>query len=318
MTDVLHPPAPGTTGGDRYDVIVIGAGPAGLQAGLTLGRMHRRTLVLDSGEYRNAPTAAMHNFLTRDGTPPAKLRAEGRRELEAYPDVTLREATAVSVRGTAGDFTLSTQDGAEYRAATLLLATGVRDTLPPIPGLEDLFGSAAAHCPFCHGHEYAGGTVAVLGSPHAAGLVLMMAPIAGEIVVIAEADQTDASLDAAIRQTGATLLDSTIVEVRRDGDRGVLALTGDRELVVDGFFVTTTFEQSAPFAAQLGLDLLPSGCIRVDGFGRTSVPGVYAAGDLAHTPEYPMPMAAVLSAAAAGLTAAASIVRDGVMSTLAA
>lgn len=273
-----------------YDVIVIGGGPAGLQAALTLGRMHRTVLLLDSGRYRNDPADAMHNFLSHDGTPPAELRAAVRRELASYHTVEVREVAATRVIGSTGDFTVGIADGEPEHAAAVLLATGVRDRLPEIPGLSSLFGTAVAHCPFCHGHEYAGARVVVQAGPHAAGIAAMMGPVAAEVVVP----------------------DSDVVGVRPGGDGVLVVLADGSEIDAAGFFVQTAFEQSAPFAAQLGLKLLDSGCVQVDGFGRTSVPGVYAAGDLAHTQEYPMPMASVLTAAAAGLVAAASIVRDGV------
>ncbi|MFL6061894.1 MAG: NAD(P)/FAD-dependent oxidoreductase [Marmoricola sp.] len=276
------------------DAIVIGGGPAGLQAALTLGRMHRTTLLLDAGSYRNDPADAMHNFLTRDGTDPADLRAAARTELAAYADVEVRDLAATQVSGSAGDFTVLLVDGTEERAASVLLATGVRDRLPDIPGLPELFGSVVAHCPFCHGHEYAGGRVVLADGPHASALAAMMAPVARE-TVIARAE---------------------VVGLRSGGAGVLVALADGTEIDAAGFFVPTSFEQSAPFAEQLGLELLESGCVRVDAFGRTSVPGVYAAGDLAHTAELPMPMASVLSAAAAGLMAGASIVRDGVVAAL--
>lgn len=274
-----------------YEAIVIGGGPAGLQAALTLGRMHRSTLLLDSGSYRNDPADAMHNFLGRDGSDPAELRAAARAEIAGYPTVEVREVAAVEVDGTAGAFTVRLAGAGTETGTALLLATGVRDLLPDLPGLPGLFGDVVAHCPFCHGHEYAGGRVVLADGPHASALAAMMAPVARE-TVIATAE---------------------VVGLRRGGEGVLVSLADGTEIDAAGFFVQTSFEQTAPFAEQLGLKLLESGCVRVDAFGRTSVPGVYAAGDLAHTAELPMPMASVLSAAAAGLMAGASIVRDGVV-----
>lgn len=278
-----------------YDVIVIGGGPAGLQAALTLGRMHRRTLLLDSGTYRNDPADAMHNFITRDGTDPADLRADALREIATYDAVEVRRVAAAEVSPAPDGFVVRLADGTEATSTKVILATGVRDVLPEIPGLEEVFGNAAAHCPFCHGHEYADGLVVIQGSDHAQAMVGMIAPIAGETLVVDDV--------AALRPGG----DGVIV-TRADGT----------EVDARGFMVASTYEQAAPFAAQLGLDLLPTGCIRVDGFGRTSLPGVYAAGDLATTAELQMPMASVLNAAAAGLVAGASCVRDQVIAGLAA
>lgn len=277
-----------------YDVIVIGAGPAGLQAALTLGRMHRRALVLDSGTYRNDPADAMHNFITRDGSDPADLRTAARHELDAYDTVELRAVSVTEISGAAGCFKVRTSAGDIETASKILLATGLRDVLPDIPGLPDVFGGAAAQCPFCHGHEYAGGLVVIQSSDHAAAMVEMMRPIAAETLVL---DQ---------------------ITRLRPGGNGVLVTTADgNEVDATGFMVASSYEQAAPFAAQLGLTLLPGGCIEIDGFGRTSVAGVYAAGDLATTPELGMPMASVLTAAAAGLVAAASCVRDDVLAVLA-
>jgi thioredoxin reductase len=291
------------------DVIVIGAGPAGLQAALTLGRMHRRTLVLDSGEYRNEPADAMHNFLTHDGTPPAELRAAARSDLEAYDDVELREAVVTHVVPVEDGFQVRTSDGTVHPARRIILATGVRDELPDVPGLADLFGTAVAHCPFCHGHEFAGGTVVVQGSDHAARMAAMIAPIAGEVIVVSDGFEQD---PAVVARAGATLRDAKIGSLA-PADQGVaVELSDGSTLVADGFFVRSTYVPSAPFADDLGLTVLGTGCIEVDSFGRTNRPGVYAAGDGAHTAAAPGPMAAVLVAAASGLLAAAACVQDEV------
>ena len=292
-----------------YDVIVIGGGPAGLQAGLTLGRMHRPTLVLDSGSYRNAAAEHMHNFLTHDGTPPPELRAAARRELKGYPTVEVRELEVTAIASVDGGFEVLTDQGA-HRARRIILATGTRDDLPDVPGLAELWGSVVAHCPFCHGHEFAGGTVVVQGGPHAPNIALMMARIAASVVLVDDGHEpTDAEVRA-LADAGVDWRSATVTQVRASGARAVVEVDNGPDIVVDGFFVRSAFEQSAPFAATLGLELLPSGCVAVDAFGHTSLPGVYAAGDLAHQRELPMPLATVLNAAAAGLTAAAASHRD--------
>ncbi|MBO9523363.1 MAG: NAD(P)/FAD-dependent oxidoreductase [Nocardioidaceae bacterium] len=292
-----------------YDVIVIGAGPAGLQAGLTLGRMHRRTLVLDSGEYRNEPAGEMHNFLTRDGTPPAELRAAARAELDTYADVELRAAVVTHVTPADSGYEVRTADGTMHPAKRIILATGVRDELPDVPGLAELFGTVVAHCPFCHGHEFAGGTVVVQGSDHADRMAAMLAPIAGEVVVVGDGFSPD---PVAVERAGATLRDAKITALSREGDGVAVELSDGSTLVADGFFVRSSYVPSAPFAADLDLTVLGTGCIEVDAFGRTSRPGIYAAGDGAHTAAAPGPMAAVLVAAASGLLAAAACVQDEV------
>lgn len=268
-----------------YDAIVIGGGPAGLQATLTLGRMHRKVLMLDSGRYRNEPAAAMHNIVTNDGRAPADFRRTARAELTAYDTVEVREIKATSIARTDDGFTL-TANSEILQTRAVVLATGVRDVLPDVPGLSELWGDLVHHCPFCHGHELAGKRIALQDSPHAEQLIKLLTPISDQVEIVAD-----------------------IRKVARDG-ADLRIVTGTGEVTVDGLFAAPTFEQSAPFAVQLGLDLNPSGCIEIDLFGHTSVPGVYAAGDLAHHPEFPMPMASVLAAANAGLMAGSSAARE--------
>ncbi|WP_139979970.1 NAD(P)/FAD-dependent oxidoreductase [Nocardioides litoris] len=295
-----------------YDVVVVGGGPAGLQAALTLGRMHRRVLLLDAGGYRNDPTDHLHNFLTHDGRPPAELRRLARAELAAYATVEVRDERAHSVVPDGPGWSLATDRG-PVRTRMVLLATGVRDTLPDKPGLADLFGGAAAHCPFCHGHEYAGRPVGVLGSHgHVGRLAAMLAPISSEVVVLTDGDAVDDDNAAQLARLGASVRSEVVTGFRAGGahDGAVVSFAGGPELELGGVLVATTFAQSAPFAEDLGLALLPSGCVQVDAFGRTSQRGVHAAGDLAHVPELPMPMSSVLAAAAAGQAAATGCVAE--------
>jgi thioredoxin reductase len=273
-----------------YDALVIGGGPAGLQATLSLGRMHRPTLMLDSGAYRNAAVDAMHNIVTNDGRDPAEFRSIVRAELAAYGEVEVRDVAATSVeRLRDGTFEVTLADGSVAATRTVVLATGLRDVMPDVPGFAEQWGRTVHVCPFCHGHELSGKRVAVQDSPAVGHLVAMLSPIAGSVEVVAPVTAVSPSAD------------------------GLLVTSGSTSVTVDGLFAHPAFEQSAPFAAQLGLELRESGCIAIDLFGHTSVPGVYAAGDLAHVAETPMPMPSVLAAAYAGQLAGAMVVRDMVM-----
>jgi len=147
-----------------YDAIIIGGGPAGLQAALTLGRMHRTVLLLDSGEYRNGTVLHMHNVIANDGTPPSDFRATARAQLAAYRDVELRSIAAEEITGAEDAFDVRLADGAVVRSRRIILATGVADELPDVPGLAGLWGVRAFSCPFCDGHEHAGRPIAVLGA----------------------------------------------------------------------------------------------------------------------------------------------------------
>lgn len=294
-----------------YDTVVIGGGPAGLQAALTLGRMHRRVLLLDSGEYRNAPAEHLHNFVTRDGTPPAEFRAAARAELLAYATVTVREAAATAVVPDGDGFRVELEAGQDaagpVSARTVVLATGLRDTVPAVPGLAELFGTVAAVCPYCHGHELSGKHVAVLGSgPHVARVAFLLERIASHLTVLTDGAELEPDLRARLDDGGVAVRPEPVKELSRSAAGATVSFTQGPDEEVGGVFVAAEFAQRAPFAAQLGLRLQESGAVEIDALGRTSVPGVFAAGDMAHTSATPMPLASVLMAAASGLMAATS------------
>ncbi|CAN7288952.1 NAD(P)/FAD-dependent oxidoreductase [Knoellia sp. LjRoot47] len=286
------------TNSQHTDIAIIGGGPAGLQAALTAGRVRRRVTLFDDGTYRNATVSHMHNVLTHDGTPPAEFRAAARRELTAYDTVSVREERVASVERDGDGFRLTLATGEVMTSYAVVLATGVRDELPPVPGLQEVWGDLAAQCPFCHGFEFAGQRIGILGAAAAPHLSALLGPVAGELVVLDEGQELPEGATLDVPRVAARV---TAVE-RHDGG---LRLTLDDGTTQDVgvLFVVPTLHQSAPFAEQLGLDLNPSGCVLVDEFGRTSVPGVTAGGDLAHLAVFPMPMASVVQASAAGQVA---------------
>ncbi len=294
-----------------YDVVVVGGGPAGLQAALTLGRMHRSVLVLDSGEYRNAAAKQMHNFVTHDGRSPEEFRAAARRDLQPYATVEVRDRRATEVADDGGRWRVTLDDTGTVVARRVVLATGLRDTLPDIPGLSDLWGDVVAHCPYCHGHELSGRHVGILGNgPHAARVALLLERIAARVTVFADGAEPDEATGAQLAQGGVDVRPEKVAGVRRSSTGATVALASGADVEVAGLFVSTAFAQAAPFAEQLSLEMLPSGCIRIDELGRTSRQGIYAAGDLAHLAALPMPLASVLTATSAGLLAGTAADQD--------
>lgn len=272
-----------------YDALIIGGGPAGLQAALTLGRMHRTAVLVDSGRYRNGTVEHAHNFMTHDGRAPDEIRKLAREDIADYETVELRDATVHSVREEEDGFVAETDQG-PIEAHMLVLATGLTDVLPDLPGFREAWGREVAACPFCHGHELAGRRIGLVGEgPHVPTMVAMLAPIAAEVL---------------------TFGSDEVVAVEPIGDGLLLRLRAGEPVEVAGLFAHSAFEQSAPFADKLGLEMLPSGCVRIDVLGQTSHPRVFAAGDLAHVAELPMPMASMLLSAAAGQVAGSSVVRS--------
>lgn len=273
-----------------YDAIVVGGGPAGLQAALTLGRIHRSVLLVDSGVYRNTPAEHLHNLIGSDGLPPADLRAAARRDLANYETVRMAEGSVAEVRGQAGAFEAVLADESIAAARAVVLASGVWDELPDIPGLAEQWGRKVAHCPFCHGHEFAGKRIGILASDaarltHLSGL---LRPISDQLVPV-----------------------EGLARVEDHGDGLRLTLDDDTTVDVDGLFAPSTVRQ-APVVESLGLERSPSGGVLIDAMGRTSRVGVYAAGDTAHLRELPGATQSIANAIAAGAVAGAAVAADAI------
>ncbi|HEX8330443.1 MAG TPA: NAD(P)/FAD-dependent oxidoreductase [Hymenobacter sp.] len=296
-----------------YDVLIVGASNAGLSAALVLGRARRRVLVLDGGPPRNAPAFHTHSFFTRDGAAPQEVLRIGREQLRPY-DVEICATAATKVRPTAEGFTLTLATGAEATAPALLLATGVADELPPVPGLAELWGRGAYHCPYCHGWENRYNRVAVYGRGEAgyqqAVLLHQWSP---ELTLCTDgpADLTPAQqehlarLQVRVLENPVAALDGSIRCLRalefQDGSR----------LGIDALFLRPMQRQRSDLAAQLGCAFSPDGTfVQVTETGLTSVPGVYAVGDMAG------PLQQALLAAASGTRAAAALNNELIFSSL--
>lgn len=271
-----------------YDAIIIGGGPAGLQAALTLGRMHRRTLLLDSGEYRNGTVRHAHNLLTNDGRDPAELRRIARVEIAAYDTVETTDAAVSDISASDGVVRV-VADGREHLSTAVILATGVVDDLPPIPGLAAHWGDTVASCPFCHGHEFAGRPVAVINAgTHAEMVARMLEPVASEVHVVDPAD---------VREVNGL-------------DDGLRLHLDSGPLDVAGAFIAPGWRPRGGLLDRLGVQRQESGAVRTDPFGRTSVEGVYAVGDLAQADHLPGPMFSLAAAIAGGQLAAVAVVQS--------
>lgn len=293
-----------------YDVVIAGGGPAGLNAALLLGRVRRRVLLADSGQPRNAVSAAVHGFYSRDGDNPAAVRRHAREQLAAYPAVRLAD-TEVESAAPAGDgFEVTLAGGETAQARRLLLATGLADELPEIEGLARLWGRAVYHCPYCHGWESRDQPVAVLGGDdQAAHLALNLARLGCDVVLCAGGPlAASGAARGALAAAGIGVCEDLVLSV--DGVPGHyvrLSLAPGWTLERRALFVHPAWRQRSDLAARLGCAVLDDGAVGVDELGQTSVPGVYAAGDMCRTPAMPTPAAQVIMAAAAGARAAVMI-----------
>lgn len=315
MTQTQHP----VHETQQYDVAVIGAGSAGLQAALTLGRMRRRVAVFSTDRFRNDPAEAMHNFLGHDGESPATLRLAARKDLERYQTVELIERAVTTISGEIGAFTLEVDGAPPVAARRVVLATGLADELPDVPGLDELFGTVVAHCPYCHGFEFADQRIGLLGAgPHAAMLGQLVSRLASRVVVLTNGAEPDPEVAATLSALDVEMHTGPVAGAEATDEGLRVLLDGDHAVELGGMFVAPTWRQAAPFAEQLDLETGDLGGVHIDLMGATSRPGVYAAGDLAHHRDLPMAMASVLGAAAAGQMAGGACDRDLAMADLAA
>lgn len=291
----------------KFDVIVVGGGPAGLSAALVFGRQRRRVLVVDGGKVRNAPAAEMHMYLSRDGFPPARLLEVGRSELAAYPSVEIRPGSVLSARGKKDDFEIELDGGAIERARRLVLATGQVDEPYAIDGLGERFGRGVHHCPFCHGWETRDRSLAVITqNPAETALALYVADrFSTDVVLCTHGPLTLPPVIAAkLDEKGVRVIDTPLTRVA--GERGALELhfADGSMLVRQEIYHRAPTRQHSALAAELGCELNADGTVRVNELQETTVPGVAAAGDTAKLPAVPDAPTLVSLGAADGVRAA--------------
>jgi thioredoxin reductase len=251
----------------HYDCVVVGGGIAGLSAAIVLGRARRQTLVLDVAQQSNLAAAHVGGLLGHDGTPPAELYELARAQVSAYESVAMRDAEVVEARAEDGGFVVRlAEEQGESRARSLILATGMTYEVPDVPGFAELWGDAVFHCPFCHGWDVRDRPVAVYGDGEIAER--QAALLAGWTDDVTIVDPSDVS---GVRVEGGALQ--------------ALACRDGSEVRCDAVLIHAPLRRRDSLPELLGLALTEGGFVEVDAEARTSVPGVYAAGDLAVAPQ---------------------------------
>ncbi|QNH62472.1 NAD(P)/FAD-dependent oxidoreductase [Hymenobacter sediminicola] len=270
-----------------FDVVIIGAGSAGLSAALVLGRSLRRVLVCDGGAPRNVSSPGVHGFLTRDGAKPADLLRLGREQLQPYTTVELRPARVLAVAPMAVGFEL-TLEGETGRNSTctarkILLATGVEDELPVVEGMREFWGTGVLHCPYCHGWEVRDQPLAVYGrGKTVTGLALLVSRWSKDVVVCTDGPGglTD-NARRRLRRQGIQVREEEIRQLAGTG-RGELrhiVFQNGEKLPRTAVFIHAHQHQRAQLAEQLGCRFTKKGSVWVDKNAQTTLPGLYAAGD---------------------------------------
>ena len=293
-----------------YDVVVVGAGAGGLNAALVLARARRRVAVVDAGEPRNAPAAHMHGFLSRDGMPPSALLEVGREEVARY-GVDLIAGSVDQVLPTAerapgapdgpgGGFSVRMAGGAVLGARHVVLATGLRDELPGLPGVREQWGKDVLFCPYCHGYEFRDRQVGVLGThPGAVGHALLLRQWSADIVLFAHALELSDEERTRLAARGVRVEEGEVERLAvEDGKLRGVELTGGRVVPREVAFLVPRMVPRDGMLAELNCARDEQGWLVTDRAGRTSVHGVWAVGNVAD------PRAQVVSAAGMGASAA--------------
>lgn len=294
-----------------HDVLIIGGSYAGLSAALYLARGRHDVVVLDTGSPRNRFSPAAHGFFTRDGSVPADMIRAARVQVESYPSAVVRDAEAVDVDVIAGGFGVATAAGDIVQARRLVIASGVRDILPSIPGLEARWGKSVLHCPYCHGHEYAGRRLGVLytddTSVHRALLIANWGPTT---LLLNGADRPGADDATRLSARGVAVQSGRVVALEGAGSTlEQVVLADGRPVSLDALYVAPRVEMRDVVARTLGCTTreTPAGeILAVDERWQTSIPGVYAAGDVARQPS--LVATAVADGALAGTTVSQSLI----------
>lgn len=269
---------------EGWDVVIVGAGPAGLNAALVLGRARRRVLLCDQGTPRNYASKEMHSFLTRDGIEPRKFRALAHEELRQYQDVTFRPAKVTGAKLlNGGGFRISFARGAPVRTRKLLLATGLFDRLPPVKGIERFFGSSVFQCPYCHGWEFRDAAIAVYAKGQR-GFEMARAMTAWTDDIVLCTDGPSNLSSTAQRQldrNGIRIVTARIARLEGRGDslRHIVFRDGDKLARRALFFDTPSVEQSS-LSRRIGCEFGLAGGVKCGQHAATSVPGVFAAGNI--------------------------------------
>ncbi|MGZ8794285.1 MAG: NAD(P)/FAD-dependent oxidoreductase [Gaiellaceae bacterium] len=284
-------------------MVVVGGGPAGLNAALVLARARRRVAVVDAGLPRNAPALHMHGFLSRDGMPPADLLAAGRAEVAGYGAEVIEDR----VVGLEPGFVVRLAGGPALKARRIVVATGVRDELPEIPGVRERWGRDLLHCPYCHGWEVRGEAIGVLGTlPGSVEHAQLVRQWSDDVVFFVHTYDLAEHEQAQLEARGVRMVRGEIARLVVEDDRlaGVELTDGQMIARAAVFIRPGNVPHPDGLLAGLGCEVDQAGFARVDATGQTSRPGAWAAGNVVD------PRAQVITAAGAGSAAAIAINAD--------
>lgn len=280
----------------QYDVAIIGGGPAGLSAALTIARGGRSVFIIDEGKARNAPASHMMNFPSRDGTPPEEFRELIRQDLQKYPTVHFEKGRALSLDRKEKGFVLNQT----IHVKKVLMAHGIKDVLPPIPGFQELWGKAIFHCPYCHGHEHRNAPMGLIASGNiATHMAPLLKGLTSDVILFTNGGEID---ETPFDKNGIKIYSSKLKSLVFEGEKLLsVKLENGEEIERSYLFYRPEQKLTTDLGTKLGCELNEFGLYKTDEMGMTSQPGIYAAGDIS------TPKQSVLMACATGSMTGAGI-----------
>lgn len=294
---------------NQYDCMIIGGGPAGLSAALTLGRARRKVALVDNGTNRNRVTQESHGFLTRDGIKPQEFKNLASKDIESYPSITMMDQTVIEIikDDITGLFLVNTSENKTYVTEKILLATGIQEEFP-LPQIRQYYGKSLFSCPYCDGWELRDKPLAIIAEneEHISHMTKLVFNWSQDLIVFTNGHQLSKKIQNDFEQKKIKAYTNAIKDLH--GDDGNLSSveleTGDNILRAGGFIVPS-FYRPNKFAKQLNCQVDENGTIMTDGAGRTTAAGIYIAGET----EKGGP-SSLMIAAAEGFKAASSINMD--------
>lgn len=267
-----------------FDVVIIGGGPAGMSAAPSSGRGKMKVLLIDEEKPRNAVTRESHGFLTRDGITPDKFREVGRSDLQKYPTITIQNDRVQSINQLGEhSFKLVTLTGKTVHTKNIVLATGLKETLPDVKNIEQFYGNSIFSCPFCDGWEMKDRSlVLIMENTQAFHLVKLLKNWTDDLVLATNGQYwLDDQQKEILELNNISIIEEKISSLNGDdGELRSLTFEGGKELERTGGFCAPHLDNTLPFINELGIEIGESGYITTNMMGQTNIPGIYAAGDI--------------------------------------
>jgi thioredoxin reductase len=266
----------------NFDVIIIGGSYAGLSAAMALGRALRKVLIIDNGLPCNRMTPHAHNFITHDGDTPAYIAQLSREQVLQYPTIRFHKGKAISGSKIAHGFIITTEAGESFSSTKILFATGIADRLPAIKGFAECWGISALHCPYCHGYEVKHENIGILGNGEMGFMITRLLSNWTKTLQLFTNGKSTLSAEQSekLRQHGIPIIENEIEElVHTNGNLSAIRFTNGEVKELTAVFSKIPFTQHTDIPQHLGCALTEQGFIQVDEFQRTTIPGVFAAGD---------------------------------------